>query len=216
MRYTAPRLEAEFSPSICSQLYGGYMKSLPTLLFVISLLLTGFVKEAHADLARPKVNPATQRYYSEIAVETDSKANEARLQISEATLKELQTAIASMPSDSQQNVAASTRSSTRTLVAGLSLFLAISFGGVWMVRFGSSRGQKTFAAILIGGALLGAAAVITRGNAGPPPAYRWRGLTKNLNEGRPTHASVMIEVVPNGSGIKLIVPLKPAAVTKSE
>ena len=194
------------------------MKTLPTLLFVITLLLTGFVGETRADLAKPKVNkvPAKDLHYSEIAIETDPKANEARLQISQATLKELQAAVASMPNDSQQDAVSITRSSTRTLVAGLSLFLAISFGGVWMVRSGSSRGQKTFAVILIGGALLGAAAVITRGNAGPPPAYRWRGLTKNLNEGRPTYASVMIEVVPNGSGIKLIVPLKPAAVTKSE
>jgi hypothetical protein len=194
------------------------MKTLPTLLFVITLLLTGLVGETRADLAKPKVNkvPAKDLHYSEIAIETDPKANEARLQISQATLKELQAAVASIPNDSQQDAGSITRSSTRTLVAGLSLFLAISFGGVWMVRSGSSRGQKTFAAILIGGALLGGAAVITRGNAGPPPAYRWRGLTKNLNEGRPTYASVMIEVVPNGSGIKLIVPLKPAAVTQSE
>ncbi|HEY7785019.1 MAG TPA: hypothetical protein VIB00_09845 [Pyrinomonadaceae bacterium] len=194
------------------------MKTLPTLLFVITLLLTGLVGETRADLAKPKANkvPAKDLHYSEIAIETDPKANEARLQISQATLKELQAAVASIPNDSQQDAGSITRSSTRTLVAGLSLFLAISFGGVWMVRSGSSRGQKTFAAILIGGALLGGAAVITRGNAGPPPAYRWRGLTKNLNEGRPTYASVMIEVVPNGSGIKLIVPLKPAAVTQSE
>jgi hypothetical protein len=84
------------------------------------------------------------------------------------------------------------------------------------VRSGSSRGQKTAAALLIGGALLGAAAVVTRGNAGPPPSYRWRGLTKNLTEGRPTNAGVVIEIVPDSNGIKLIVPLKPVSNKGSE
>jgi hypothetical protein len=48
--------------------------------------------------------------------------------------------------------------------------------------------------------------MITRGNVGPPPGYRWRNLSKNLNDGKPTQGSVDI-VVAEGSGIRLIMPV---------
>ena len=45
-------------------------------------------------------------------------------------------------------------------------------------------------------------------NVGPPPAYRWRNLSKNLNDGKTTQGSVDI-VIAEGSGIRLIMPVPP-------
>ena len=66
-------------------------------------------------------------------------------------------------------------------------------------------------ALLLGTAVMGAAAVMTNANAGPPSSYYWRKLPQNLTKGAPTTAGVDIEIVPDsgdGTGLKLIVPLK--------
>ena len=63
--------------------------------------------------------------------------------------------------------------------------------------------------------LVGAAAMITRGNAAPPPGWKWQRLPQNLNGGLPTSGQVEVEIVPEGNGIKLIVPIyKPTAESK--
>jgi hypothetical protein len=60
--------------------------------------------------------------------------------------------------------------------------------------------------------MLGAAAIITRGNAGPPGSYRWRNLPQALAEGKSTAGGLDIEVIPDdartGANMKLIIPLK--------
>ena len=99
-------------------------------------------------------------------------------------------------------------SSTRTIMAGLFLFLSVSFAGVWLARSGQRRSHKVIAAVLLCAAVIGAATVITRANAGPPGSYRWRGLPQALSEGRATQGGLDIEIVPDGDGMKLIVPLK--------
>ena len=61
-------------------------------------------------------------------------------------------------------------------------------------------------------AVLGAAAIITRGNAGPPPGYlSWMKLSKNFSQGKPTTGDFMIEVVPDqpnniSPSVKLVIP----------
>jgi len=134
--------------------------------------------------------------------------------MSQESLNHLREALASLPADPAANVAVSqslvksiSTSSSRTILAGLFLFLSLSFAGVWLARSGYERKQKLAAVVLIGVAVISAAAIVTRGNAGPPPAYRWRTLSKNLNEGKTTQGSVDIEVVAGGSGIRLIMPV---------
>ena len=74
------------------------------------------------------------------------------------------------------------------------------------------RAQKAIGAVLLVATVLGAAAIITRGNAGPPPSWRWRNLSQNLAEGKPTLGGVEVEIVPddqmNGRTMRLIIPLK--------
>jgi hypothetical protein len=100
------------------------------------------------------------------------------------------------------------------------MFLAVSVAGVLMARSSSfGRTQKALAAIVIVAVVLGAAAIITRGNAGPPGSYRWRNLPQALAKGEPTTGGVDVEVVPDDqlSGrMRLIIPLKKQNTTGEE
>ncbi len=185
------------------------MKKLLVILFAAGLLLLSLSIKTQADLAKPspKATEATVSHHAALVIKPDSSAYEARLQIAPDSLKELRAALDALPSDGS-TAQSIKHSSTRTIIAGISLFAALSFGGVLLMRAGSSRGQKTIAAVLIGTAVLGAAAIMARANAGPPPAYRWRALAQNLNEGKATYGGVNIELVAEGSGITLILPIK--------
>ncbi|HJP92762.1 MAG TPA: hypothetical protein VJ875_12455, partial [Pyrinomonadaceae bacterium] len=116
----------------------------------------------------------------------DGKAYDAKLQISQSDFASLRAGVAG-DSGSAPIVGGISLSSTRTIVAGLLMFLALSVGGVLLARSSSvGRFQKVFGAALIAAVVLGAAAIITRGNAGPPPSFRWRNLPQALAEGKPT------------------------------
>jgi len=165
---------------------------------------------AFADIARPKPSPAAEAktiLYSGLEIVTDPKAYEARLQISQDALKRMQEGAA----NSSANTSLGTRlmhSSTRTMMAGVFMFLAVSFAGVWLARSGQRRNQKAVAGVLLIAAFLGAATVIVRANAGPPGYVRWQNLPQSLKDGKPTYGGVVVEVVPGDGNIKLIIPLR--------
>lgn len=163
----------------------------------------------YADIARPSPSPEQGKivFHTSMTVIPDKKAYEARLQISQDSLNELKAALTNTTADNSM-MRRIANSPTRTVIAGLCLFLSLSIGGVWLMRSAQPRGQKTVALLLLGVAVVGAAAIITQANAGPPPSLRWRNLSENLNAGKPTYASVNIEIMPEGSGMKLIVPVK--------
>jgi hypothetical protein len=176
------------------------------------LLVPACFAYAHADIARPKPSPSPVKegrivFHTGLTIAPDAKAYEARLQISQSSLQELREALATVQPN-QSLIQRLSHSSTRTIMAGLFLFLSVSFAGVWLARSGQRRGHKVIAAFVLGAAVIGAATVITRGNAGPPGYYRWRGLPQALSEGRATQGGLDIEIVPDGQGMKLIVPLR--------
>ena len=193
-----------------------------SILFICSLtlLLLTTTPVAEADLARPKPSPSENE--SRVLMSTvlhiipDPTINDARLQLSPSELKSLRAALDNAAGNT--TVAASIgSSSTRTIIAGLLLFASISVAGVWLARARSrngetNRAQKVVVAIVISVATLGAAAVITQGNAGPPGYYRWRNLPQSLKEGRPMSGTLTVELVPEdpneGSQIKLRIPLR--------
>jgi len=180
-------------------------------LLVLSVVLV------RADIAKPKDTPQPNKsLYTSLEIIPDAKTSDARLQIRQSTLNDLRAALNGAPKNASL-ASTITHSSTRTIIAGLLLFLSVSFGGVWLVRASRSGSgmrvpQKVAVIALIAVATLGAAAIITRGNAGPPPAYRWRNLPTSLASGQSTAGSVILEIVPddpNSSiGMKLIIPLK--------
>jgi len=187
------------------------MKKSLSLCVLCLLLLT--VASANADIARPKSSPETPKIvlHTSLTIVPDNKAYEGRLQISQSSVKELRSALANTPGNESmaQSIA---HSSTRTMLAGLFMFLSLSFAGVWLARSVQSRGQKVVATLLMGTAVIGAAAIIAHANAGPPGSYRWRKLPQNLSKGTPTYGGIDIEIVPDpndGSGMKLIIPTRP-------
>jgi hypothetical protein len=102
-------------------------------------------------------------------------------------------------------------------MAGMLLFLSLSFAGVWLarsVRAKSSLGrtQKTVVVVLLAVATIGAAVIITCANAGPPGYYNWKKLPQNLDKGQETVGGLDIEILPDdpnvGSGVTLIIPLR--------
>ena len=180
------------------------------LLFAFCLVFSAAV--AKADLPKPKQPEKAAKYalHTSLEISTDPKAYEAKLQISESSLKELR---AALDGGSSPVVAGLALSSTRTIMAGLLMFMAISMAGVLIARSSSfGRTQKALAALVLVVVVIGAAAIITRGNAGPPGSYRWRNLPQALAEGKATIGGVDIEVVPDsemsGPRMRLIMPLK--------
>src|SRR3989442_6737713 len=166
---------------------------------------------AFGDIARPKTSPAPAAktvLYTSLTVTPDSKLYEARLQISQRTLQEIAKE-AGNPSSNQSTTQRLMHSSPRTIMAGLFMFLAVAFAGVWLARSGQRRNHKTIVAVFMIAGFLGLATVLVRANAGPPGYVYWQNLPTNLTKGKPTSAGVNIEIVPgDDSEIKLVVPVR--------
>ena len=176
--------------------------------FAISALLASAIF-AFADIARPKPTPVEPKglFYTGMTITSDPKKYEATLQISENTLRRLQEAAgrnAGTTSLSQSII----HSSGRTMMAGVFMFLAISFAGVWFARSSQRRNHKAIAAVLLIAIAFGAGTVIVRANAGPPGYLRWQNLPQSLKDGKDTSGGVMIEVIPGDDNMKLVLPLR--------
>ena len=177
----------------------------------LGLIMAAAATTTYGDIARPTSSPAKGKIvlHTSLVVVPEKKAYGARLQIPESSMQELRAALTNTP-DNESMTQRLAHSATRTMIAGMLMFLSLSFAGVWLARSAQGRGQKTLAAFLIGIAVIGATAIITRANAGPPPSYLWRKLPDNLSKGQPTYGGVDIEIVPDandGSGMKLIIPI---------
>jgi len=165
---------------------------------------------AFGNIARPKPTPVQGKtvLYTGLTVVTDPKAYEARLQISQETLKHIQEG-AGRNGGTESMTQRVMHSSARTTMAGLFMFLAVSFAGVWFARSSQRRNHKAIAAVLLIAAVFGIGTMIVRANAGPPGYIRWQSLPQALKDGKPTSGGVDIEIVPGDeSQIKLIVPLR--------
>lgn len=170
------------------------------------------VKTEDQKISRPAPDNQTKYIlHTGLEITTDPKAYEAKLQIPQSQLEHFRAALDGAPGNPHV-VGGIALSSTRTIIAGLLMFLAVSIAGILIARSPSfGRTQKTIAALVIVAVVIGAAAIITRGNAGPPGSYRWRTLPQALAKGEATIGGVDIEVVPDDqiSGrMRLIIPLK--------
>jgi hypothetical protein len=176
----------------------------------VVLALAATAVFAFGDIARPKPSATAEArsvLYSGLTIVTDSKASEAKLQISEATLKRISEGAAREGGGASliQNV---THSSGRTMMAGLFMFLAVSFAGVWFARSNQRGNAKAIVAALIVAFAFGVGTMIVRANAGPPGYIRWQNLPQSLKDGKPTSGGVDVEIVPGDENMKLIVPLR--------
>jgi len=180
------------------------------LLIACSLILFSAFS-IKADIAKPKP-PAKQVLHTGLEIVPDSKIYEAKLQISQSDFNSLRAALDG-GAGSAPVVGGIAFSAPRTIIAGLLMFMAMSVAGVFLARSSSfGRAQKTIGAVVLVAIVLGAAAIITRGNAGPPGSWRWRNLPQALAEGKSTIGGVDVEIVPddqmNGRTMRLLIPLK--------
>jgi hypothetical protein len=184
------------------------------ILGATALVLIASAVYTFGDIARPKTSPSPQEgkvvFHTGLKIVPDAKAYEARLQISQETLQRLREATDSKSAANGSMTERLMQSSTRTVMAGMFMFLAISFAGVWLARSSQRRSQKAVAAIVMILGMLGTATVIVRANAGPPGYYYWQNLPQNLTQGKETRGGLDIEVVAGDDNIKLIVPMKNA------
>ncbi len=176
------------------------------------LLLAGSAVYGFGDIARPKDTPTPREgktvLFTSLTVKPDSKASEARLQISQSTLQSIVHEAGNLSSN-QSMTERLMHSSARTMMAGLFMFLAVSFAGVWFARSSQRRNHKAIAAAVLIAMVFGLATVIVRANAGPPGYLRWQGLPQNLKAGKVTGGGVSIEIVPgDDSTISLILPIR--------
>ena len=184
------------------------------LVVACSIVLLTFAF-ANADV-KPPLKPSDQgastqpKYilHTGLEITTDPKAYEAKLQISQSQLQNFRAAI----DGNSPIVGGIAFSPARTIIAGMLMFLAISIAGILIARSSSfGRTQKAVAAVVLLAVMIGAAAIITRANAGPPGSYRWRNLPQALAKGESTTGGVDIEVVPDDQlqgRMRLIMPLK--------
>jgi Ca2+-binding RTX toxin-like protein len=177
---------------------------------IVAALVTSAIF-AFGDIARPKSTPSKEPrgvLYTSLQVSTDAKSYEARLQIPRNVLQD----IAKQAGNTSSTTSLGNRmmqSSTRTIMAGLFMFLAISFAGVWLARSNQRRNVKAVAAILAIGFMFGIATVMVRANAGPPASFYWQRLPQNLTQGKPTQAGVDVQILDtDDTTIKLIMPIK--------
>lgn len=178
------------------------------ILSIATCALLGSAIYAFADIAKPKptVPESKPVFYTGLIVSSDPKAYEARLIISEDTLKNLNEAAARRGNASLgQKIM---HSSTRTIMAGTFMFLAVSFAGIWFARSEKRRNHKAMAAVVAVAFVLGLATVIVRANAGPPGYVRWQNLPQALTNGQETAGGVQIEIAPGDDRMKLIIPLR--------
>ena len=177
----------------------------------IAALLTSLVI-AFGDVPRPRPTTPTEPHgqivlHSGLTIGTDTKSWDARLQIPANTLKAINEA-AQRREGSASLMENIKNSSGRTMMAGLFMFLAVSFAGVWLARSNQRRNVKAIAAVLVIAFVFGAATVMVRANAGPPGYVRWQNLPQALKDGKATSAGVDVEIVPGDGQITLIVPLR--------
>lgn len=189
------------------------------LCFCCAVFLTASLAVANGAMdiraPTPTIKQGKVALHSSLEIVPDPKALEARLQITQSTLNELRAENAGVVQ--QGFVSAVGFSSKRTMVAGLLMFLALSVAGVLLARKFSgtqlSRTQKGALALVLFAGVIAAGTMVTRANAGPPGAYRWRNLSESLNQGRSMAGGIQIEVVPDsemaGDRLRLIMPVKP-------
>ena len=179
--------------------------------FAALALLLAVAAPAFADIALPKrpdaVNDEIRRDLpaARMTIERVEGLREARLQIPRSRLQELSVA-AGVDAGGARSASLG---SAGTVVGGLFISLAVVLTGLLLVR--SRRrvalGRATIAAVVCACAAV-TAAVAAYANAAPPPNLRLQdpGTLVKAVSGTPLAGSIRVEVVNEGTEIKLLLP----------
>ncbi|MET0624918.1 MAG: hypothetical protein ABW250_18360 [Pyrinomonadaceae bacterium] len=192
----------------------------PFKYFAAIAMLLLVSSNAFADIALPKP-PKEPRYipgdseirrdlpYSRMTIERVEGLREARLQIPRAHLERLGLAAGTVGGGAP----ASSARSFATIVAGLFISLGVALTGLMLLRSrrrGLGAGRAAAAALVACACAAGLAGVAAYANAGPPPGYQSQdpGTLVRAVSGGALAGSIRVEVVEEGTEIKLLVPAK--------
>jgi hypothetical protein len=180
----------------------------------LALLLVVAASPAFADIALPDNRTKAERLgdvrtdlpFSRMSIERIDGLREARLQIPRSQLSRMNVAAGFEEPGAQSGMLRG----AGTVVAGLFLSLAVVLTGVLLVRSrrrGVAVGRVAAALVVCVGAA-GLAAVAAYANAAPPPGYRVQdpGTLINAVAGQSLKGSIRVEVVEDGTEIKLLLP----------
>jgi hypothetical protein len=188
------------------------MKHFHALAVVLLLLLAA--SPALADVALPdrkKVEKPdavrTDLPFSRMTIESVQGLREARLQVPRDILVKLSPA----PTTATGGVSGAFRTLS-TVVAGLFLSLSLVLAGLLLVRSRRKFASRAVAAALVCAVTVAAAAVAAYANAAPPLGWRVQdpGTLRKAVSGHTLAGSIRVEVVEDGSDIKLLIPANEA------
>lgn len=179
----------------------------------LAVLLLVAAAPVFADIALPKnMQPRPESEirsdlpFTRMTIERVEGLREARLQIPRAQLERMNAAAGIEGGGAQS----AWLKSAGTIVGGLFLSLAVALTGLLLLR---SRRRVAFgratAALVICACVAGVAAVAAYANA-PAPHYRQQnpGTLVRAVTGAPLAGSIRVEVVDEGTEIKLLVPAR--------
>lgn len=149
------------------------MKKVLSLLISAIIFSTVIFADVRVDTPKPTPKPNSSKSIdTNLYVQIDRKATEAKLIIPKSQLKQLRAELEELD-DSSDSRASLGFTKTQTIISGMFLSLAFVFGGVWLVR-SKKVNTKASKALVIGSILFfsGAVATIVYANAGPPPEAR--------------------------------------------
>jgi hypothetical protein len=187
------------------------MMTLPRLVAILVVLATAGI--AWADLAPPPIRPIrpivqppapadTRLPAVPLVIEVTDKAQEAKVQIPAALFR--YRAELDNPNKDEQRAYAAAQPGMQTLMVGLSLALALSFGGLWLVRQRSIPAGRALALLLSTVAILAVGTAVVWANAAPPGLDPIRPAKAGM-KGEPTDR-IYVEIVGKNEGnIKLII-----------
>jgi hypothetical protein len=185
-----------------------YFAAVAALLFASS--------NAFADIALPKPPKAPGNGeirrdlpFSRMSIERVEGLREARLQIPRAQLERLGVAAGT----TRGGAPASPARTFGTVVAGLFISLGVALTGLMLLRSrrrGLGVGRAAAAGLVACACAAGLAGVAAYANAGPPPGYYSQdpGTLVRAASGGALAGSIRVEVVEEGTEIKLLVPSK--------
>jgi hypothetical protein len=190
----------------------------------VAALLLFASSNAFADIALPKP-PKAPSYspndgeirrdlpYSRMSIERVEGLREARLQIPRSQLERLGVAAGTVGGGGPH---ASSARTFGTVVAGLFISFGVALTGLMLLRSrrrGMGVGRATAAALVACACAAGLAGVAAYANAGPPPGYHQQdpGTLVRAASGGALAGSIRVEVVEEGTEIKLLVPAKARA-----
>ncbi len=182
------------------------MKYISLILLVVFTTTFAFADIRPPETPKPTVKPE-KAFRTRLVLRTSTNVDEPTLTIPRSAIKELRARLDEIEGETDANASVTSPNYTKTstIVSGLFLSLAFVFGGIFVLRNGST---KTAAGLILL-AICSASASIIYANVAPPIIQTLDGSLfsdKMKQSFRGATGTVKVKVVKESSQIELVVP----------